>query len=136
MNHQHSSGMAPLLLAGYLALGLATNFCFKEGGTDAAHRLPYFIGGNLLGITSTALLMGVYARMNVNLAMVLANSGVFLLMQGAFWLTYHTHLAPMQVAGILMVGAGTILASMRPATQSGAGADARARVASPAENRP
>ena len=125
MNHQHSSGMAPLLLAGYLALGLATNFCFKEGGTDAAHRLPYFIGGNLLGITSTALLMGVYARMNVNLAMVLATSGAFLLMQCAFWLVYHTHLTAVQITGILMVGAGTVLASLRPAVQPGSPAVVR-----------
>lgn len=100
-------------LVGYLAIGLAANFCFKEGGTDAAHRSAYFIGGNALGIASTVLLMGVYARMNVNLAMVLATSGAFLLMQGAFRLVYHTQLTAMQVVGILMVGAGTALATMR-----------------------
>jgi drug/metabolite transporter (DMT)-like permease len=119
MNPKHRSGITAILLTGYLVIGLAANFCFKEGGTDAAHRLVYFIGGNVLGITSTALLMGVYGRMNVNLAMVLATSGAFLLMQVSFWLAYHTQLTAMQIAGILMVGAGTVLASMRPAARTG-----------------
>ncbi len=114
MNKRPYRGTTAALLVGYLAIGLAANFCFREGGTDTAHRLAYFVGGNLLGITSTALLMGVYARMNVNLAMVLATSGSFVLVQGAFRLAYHTQLTAMQVAGILMVGAGTALATMSP----------------------
>ncbi len=103
------------MLLGYYILGLGANFCFKEGGTDAVHRGYYFIGGNLLGITSTALLMGVYARMNVNLALVLATSGAFLLQQGSFWLVFHTPLTVLQAGGILLVGAGTVLASLKPA---------------------
>jgi len=109
-----SRGMTAILLAGYYLIGLAANFCFKEGGTDAAHHWYYFIGGNLLGIASTALLMGVYARLNVNLAMVLATSGAFLLLQGTFWLVYHSPLTVWQAAGILLVGVGTVLASLQP----------------------
>ena len=113
----HPAATTALLLAGYYVIGLAANFCFKEGGTDAAHRLAYFIGGNAFGITSTALLMGMYARMNVNLAMVLGTSGAFLLQQVGFWAVYHTPLTLMQAAGILMVGVGTVMASLQPAKQ-------------------
>ena len=114
-NNKRRAGIIAALLGGYLAVGLAANFCFKEGGTDTAHRVIYFIGGNALGITSTALLMGVYARMNVNLAMVLATSGAFLLQQTAFWLVYHSPLTVLQATGILMVGVGTVMASIKPA---------------------
>lgn len=107
-----------LLLAGQFALGLAASFCFKEGGTDAAHRLFYFIGGNCCGILSTVLLMGLYARMNVNVAMVLATSGGFLLMQAAFWLVYQTRLTAIQAGGILMVAAGIVLASIQRPPQA------------------
>ncbi|MDR3709422.1 MAG: hypothetical protein P4L33_14065 [Capsulimonadaceae bacterium] len=100
------------LLIGYYVLSLGANICFKEGGTDGAHRLAYFIGGNAFGITSTALLMGVYARMQVNVAMVLATSGSFLINQAAFWAIYQTPLTAVQGAGILMVGVGTALASL------------------------
>ena len=125
-----------LLLAGYYAVGLAANFCFKEGGTDAAHRLLYFIGGNALGITSTAFLMSVYARMNVNFAMVLATSGAFLLQQVSFWAVYHTPLTVLQAAGILMVGAGTVLASIKPAERPAVPETDAVAVAVPSERTP
>ena len=50
----HPAATTALLLAGYYVIGLAANFCFKEGGTDAAHRLAYFIGGNAFGIISAS----------------------------------------------------------------------------------
>ena len=99
------------LMLGYYLIGLAASLCFKEGGTDPSRRLFYFIVGNAFGITSTALLMGVYARMNVNLAMVLATSGSFVLVQLAFWLLYHSPLTWPQCLGILLVAIGTALAS-------------------------
>ena len=109
-------GVTAALLAAYFALNLGAGLCIKEGGTDAAHRLMYFVCGNALGITSTAFLMGVYARMNVNLAMVLATSGGFLSVQLVFWLLYRTPLTWVQGLGILMVAAGTALASRAFAT--------------------
>ena len=99
-------------------MNLAASICFKEGGTDSGHRIVYFIVGNAMGITSTAFLMGVYARMNVSIAMVLATSGGFLTVQLAFWLLYHTPLTWLQGGGILLVAAGTTIASLagtRPA---------------------
>jgi hypothetical protein len=106
------SSLTIALLAGYWALGLGGNFCFKEGGTDPGHFACYFVVGNLLGISSTALLMGVYARLNANLTLVLATSGAFFLQQVSFWLVYHSALTVLQAGGIVLVGVGTVLASL------------------------
>jgi drug/metabolite transporter (DMT)-like permease len=100
-----------ILLAGFLLLNLAASICFKEGGTDSAHRLHYFIGGNVLGISSTALMMGLYKRMNVNLAMVLGTCGSSVLVQLVFWRLYHTPLTGLQVAGIALTIVGTAIAT-------------------------
>lgn len=100
-----------ILLSGFLLLNLAASICFKEGGTDAAHRLHYFIGGNLLGISSTALMMGLYKRMNVNMAMVLATCGSSVVVQLTFWRLYHTPLTGLQVAGIALTVLGTAIAT-------------------------
>ncbi len=100
-----------VLLSGFYVVNLAACLCFKEGGTNVSDRTFYFIVGNILGITSTALLMGVYARMNVNLAMVLATSGSFVMVQVLFWLLYRSPLTWLQCIGILLVGIGTVMAS-------------------------
>lgn len=109
-----------LLMIGYCVLGVAAALCFKEGGSDSSSRTFYFIVGNAFGVASTALLMGVYARMNVNLAMVLAVSGNFLLVQAAFWLLYHSPLTSLQCAGILLVGVGIVIASCTKVRDEGA----------------
>ncbi len=110
MNRMTNRGTL-ILLAGFLLLNLAASICFKEGGTDAAHRLHYFIGGNVLGISSTALMMGLYKRMNVNLAMVLVTCGSSVLVQLTFWRMYHTPLTVLQVAGIALTILGTAIAT-------------------------
>ena len=104
-------GVTAALLTGYFVLGVISQVVYREGGMRPALLWWYFVGGNVLGITSTALLMGVYARMNINLALVLATSGVFLLTQFVFWRCYHTPLTGGQIAGILLVALGTVLAS-------------------------
>ena len=100
-------------MTGYYIVGLFANICFKEGGTDPAHRMLYFIGGNVFGIASTALLMGVYARMQVNAAMLFATVGTFAIVQVTFWLAYHASLTPLQCAGIALTGIGLAMASRR-----------------------
>ncbi len=104
-------GYTAALLIGYYVINLAASLCFREGGTDGAHRLFYFIIGNALGITSTVLLMGLYARMQINLALLLVTSGSFTLVQFTFWLVYHSALTWAQVLGIVLVGVGTIMAT-------------------------
>lgn len=99
------------LLAGILVLNLLASICFKEGGTDAAHRLRYFIGGNVLGISATALVMSLYKRMNANLAIVLVTAGSGLAVQFAFWALYRSPLTALQGLGIALTVAGTVLAT-------------------------
>ncbi|HEY3415575.1 MAG TPA: hypothetical protein VGM23_01710 [Armatimonadota bacterium] len=110
-NLTRQSGITALLFLGHFGLQLALGLCFREGGVHPANYWPCFIGGNIFGITSTALLMGVYARMNVNLAMLLASSGTFLLTQLVFWQLFHTPLTGLQGAGILLIALGIALAS-------------------------
>jgi len=128
-------------LIGYWVIGLAANILFKEGGTAAGHRLLYlvlgnvlgitsahgqeagryvfyFVLGNAMGITSTWFLVRLYARMNVNLAMLLAVGGAFISFQVALWLIYQAQLTFLQCAGNVTVLAGMILTLWpgRPAT--------------------
>ena len=94
---------------GYWAIGLAAGVCFKEGGTDSDRRLAYFLLGNVLGISSTWFLVRLYARMNVNMAMLISGGGGFIIFQVALWLIYHVRLTLVQWAGILMVAAGMVM---------------------------
>jgi len=105
------SPAALALLAGVLVINLGASICFKEGGTDAAHRWHYFIGGNVLGISATALLMGLYRYMNANLAMVLVAACGGVLVQLTFWVIYRAPLAGLQWAGIALTVLGTIVAT-------------------------
>ena len=106
-----SMAATALLLAGCLAVNLAASICFKEGGTDQAHRWTYFIGGNALGISATVLMMLLYPRLNVNVAMVFISSGLFILTQALFWMIYHTPLTGLQFLGIGLITSGTVLAT-------------------------
>jgi drug/metabolite transporter (DMT)-like permease len=99
------------LLAANLLLNLGASVCFKEGGTDAVHRWHYFVGGNVLGITATALMMALYKRMNANLATMLVSGGSGTLIQFAFWLLYRAPLTGLQVAGIAMTVFGMVIAT-------------------------
>jgi len=103
----------------YLAIGLAANLCFKQSGTDVANRLTYFVAGLTLGIISTVLLIRLYDRMNVNLAMLLATGGAFILFQAACLFLFRTQLTLVQWVGILAVLVGMVLAIKPPAVSPG-----------------
>jgi small multidrug resistance pump len=94
----------------YWTVGVAAGLCFAAGGTDAGHWWRYFLAGNALGITSTWFLIKIYARMNVNLAMLVAGGGAFVIFQGASWLLFRAQVSLAQWAGILVVLAGMTLA--------------------------
>ncbi|MCE9613614.1 MAG: hypothetical protein K8T26_05015 [Lentisphaerae bacterium] len=99
------------LLAGYWIFAVAGSVCFKQGGTDEGHRLAYFLGGNALGISATWFMMRLYSHLNVNVAMILCQSGAFMVTQGLYWVLYRAHLAPLQWGGIAVVMVGTALAT-------------------------
>ena len=100
-----------VLLVIYWVLGVAQGLCFKQGGTDVAHRVPYFIAGITLGITSTWFIMKIYTRMNANLAMVVTGGVCFLGFQLAAWCLWRAPLTPLQWIGIATVLAGTLMAT-------------------------
>jgi multidrug transporter EmrE-like cation transporter len=93
----------------FWALGTVAGICFKEGGTDPDHRVLYFVVGNVLGITSTWFLVRLYARMNVNLALLVAGGGSFVIFQVVLWRIYHVQLTFVQCAGIVMCLGGMVL---------------------------
>lgn len=99
------------LLAGILLLNLSAAILYKEGGTSPDHRFWLCLAGNILGVSATALLMRLYRRMNVNLAMVLVVGGGGIATQLAFWRIYLTPLTALQVAGIALALLGTVLAT-------------------------
>ena len=108
-----SSSIACLLA--FWTVGLAANLCFKQGGTDVAHRPLYFVAGCAFGVISTWFVVRLYARMNVNLAALLVNGGSFLLFQTACWFFFATRLTVLQWVGILAVLVGMVLAMKSPA---------------------
>ena len=55
--------------------------------------------------------MRLYSHLNVNVAMILCQSGAFTLTQGVYWQLYRTHLSPLQWGGIAVVLIGTLLAT-------------------------
>lgn len=104
-------------LAGYTLLGLVSNFCFKECGTNPDRMWFYFILGNTFGPLSLIFLMWVYARMHANLVAALSMGLSAVSVQVAFWWVYKTHLVPIQWAGIgLAIIGGLVAVSGNPAT--------------------
>lgn len=106
-----SRAPAAALLGAILLLNLAASIAFKEGGTDAARRWFWFIGGNALGISATALMMMLYRRMCANLAVVIITGVSGVLVQLVFWRLYHAPLTALQVAGIAITLVGTVVAT-------------------------
>ena len=102
------SATLPLLC--FVFLNLAGSICFKEGGTDGAHRWFYFVCGNAFGIACTWFMMQVYRRLNVNVAMSLGQGLGFLSVQAMFWLVYQPKTHPLQWLGIGLVLLGLPLA--------------------------
>jgi len=103
------------LLVVYWILGVAQGLCFKQGGTDLDHRVPYFVAGITLGITSTWFMMKIYTRMNANLAMVVTGGVCFVAFQLAAWCLWRAPLTALQWIGIATVLAGTVMATWRRA---------------------
>ena len=113
--HWLSSSIA--FLVGNWAIGLIANLCFKQGGTDVAHRPLYFVAGCIFGVVTTWFLVRLYARINANLAALLVSGGSFVLFQTACWFIFATRMTLLQWGGILAVLVGMMLA-MKPPTAS------------------
>jgi len=103
-----------VLLAIYLVFNLAASICFKEGGTNQTLHWVFFVGGNILGITSTWFVMRLYQRVNVNVAMALTFGFGFVSVQLTYWRLYHSPLDLYQWGGIALVLVGTLMAAWSP----------------------
>jgi len=98
----------------FALFNLGATWCFKQGGTDPAHRLACFIGGNALGVTSTWFMMQLCRCLNVNIAMVLSGSLAFISVQALFWWLYRPAMQPAQWLGVAVILVGTLLAAWHP----------------------
>lgn len=106
------------LLGGFLAFNLAANIFFKEGAANSSLYWPFFIAGNILGITSTLFVMRLYQRLNANVAMAMTSSLGFVSVQLVFWRLYRSPLDALQWGGIGLILIGTVMAAWRPLTST------------------
>ena len=127
--------------SGWLTAGLFTLFavlnttagvCFKQSGTDATHRVPYFIVAALIGWLSMGVMMVIYRRMNVNLAAAVSSATVSIALNLALWWLFKTDLSIVQWIGIVAAAGGTVLALLGG---TAADADAAAEQAKTGEAR-
>jgi drug/metabolite transporter (DMT)-like permease len=94
----------------FAVLSTASGVCFKQSGTDVAHRVPYFVTAAALGWLCMGITMVLYRRLNVNLvSAVNAGFGAIALNLTLWWL-FKTDLTPLQWAGIVAAAGGTMLA--------------------------
>ncbi len=99
-----------LLFALHCSVGCTGGLLFREAGVLTDWKWPLFIGGNLFGITSTWIMMKIYAAMkNANLANLYTSSISFLVGQLAMWLLFHSRLNGPQVVGLSVVFSGIIV---------------------------
>lgn len=107
----------------FAVLNTASGVCFKQSGTDAAHRVPYFVVAAALGWTCMGITMVLYRRMNVNLvSAVNAGLGAIALNLALWWL-FSTDLTGLQWLGIVAAAGGTVLALAGGASGSAGKAD-------------
>jgi len=104
--------MVWVLLIVFWTMQVAANLFFKHGGDVPARWMACFVLGNLVGVSSTWLLIRLYARMAPNLAMALAGGGAFLLIQLALALVFGPRPTTTQWVGIALVGVGMVVASL------------------------
>lgn len=94
----------------FAILNTASGVCFKQSGTDAAHRVEYFVVAATLGWTCMAITMVLYRRMNANLVSAV-NAGIgAIALNLALWWLFSTDLTALQWLGIVAAAGGTALA--------------------------
>ncbi len=96
----------------FLIFNTLASVCFKEGGTDRAHKLQYFIIGNTFGPLSVIFLMILYKRMHANLALALAVGLATVVVQIAFLFLYKQYLQWWQWGGIAILTVGVAMVMM------------------------
>lgn len=109
-----------LLLLGFWALQVLAYSAFKYGSRAGEGRrgrwLAGFLGGNLVGIASTSVLMAIYQEMpdNCNVALMLASGGAFICCQVVLAVLFRSRLNLRQWSGVALVAVGSGLAALAP----------------------
>jgi drug/metabolite transporter (DMT)-like permease len=104
--------MTTFYVAIFWAMQIVAALIFKHGTTASTRWLPCFIIGNVFGASSIWFMMKLYARLNPNLALTLANGGTFILVQVALSLVFQSRPSILQWAGIFTVAVGMAIASL------------------------
>jgi drug/metabolite transporter (DMT)-like permease len=115
-----------LLFLCFWALQAGANVFFKMGSGTPQRWWLGFVAGNLLGMSSIYLLMRLYARMDVHVALAIAGGGAFLAVQAALALAFGGRPTALQWAGFLLVAAGMVLATLAAQQPAAQGPVARA----------
>lgn len=94
------------LFAVFMGMQTAAMLLFKYGSAHPSRWLLSFIVANVIGITSTWILMVIYKYLNVNVAMGVAMGGSFLLGQIVLSLVFRSMMTPLQMVSILAISGG------------------------------
>ena len=103
----------------FWTMQIAVAIIFKYGA-DAKYWIPYFIIGNIIGITATRIWMLLMEKMNPNIATAMAAGGAFFLQQVGLALVFHTRLTAIQMLGIAAIITGMLCLCLGGETRAGA----------------
>lgn len=95
-----------LLMAVFWVMQVAAVVLFKYGSTAQARFIPCFIAANIIGITSTWLLMLIFKKTQANVGSALAYGVSFMLVQIALWAGFRKSMTSFQKAGIFIIVIG------------------------------
>ena len=91
---------------------VAASMLFKYGSGAPDRWMLCFVFANIIGISSTWLLMMLYRQMQVNVAMGLAMGLAFLFSQVAVAMAFQSSLTVLQYGGIIGITGGMLLLCM------------------------
>ena len=98
-----------ILLGVFWILQVAAAAAFKYGSLTEGQWTNFFIIGNLVGLSSTWLLMHFYAKMPPNVALSLSAGGAFLCSQLGLALLFHARPSALQWVGVTVILVGMLL---------------------------
>ena len=104
--------MTALCITFYFLLQIGAYLLFKWGGSAPGLYWKGFIFGNLLGISSTLIMIQIYKQMNANLATAVMIGGSFLLVQIVMTIVCRLTPGIFQISGALLICAGIVMMSI------------------------
>ena len=87
---------------------------FKYGSLTRGAALSYWIGANVIGVAGSYILIILYRKMNVNVAMGVAFGLSFLVTQVVLALVFRSRLSLVQDLGVVLITAGVFALAAFP----------------------